>query len=620
MEPTPESSTAPLLEPGGTAVPPSPPPVLPLLMPGSPLVEPPAIFRRLLAFLRIGFFDPFARFAFRVDRPAFLRGQGFLVALSLASPILSLVLGGIALALVHYGIHTLHPASAPAPFHRVALFPAAFVVVKGYWVAYLLLPLALLVVAWVWSAVTAWALVRGGGSLMDFRRGFASLATLGAMLGPFALFPFFRLLALGVLVWFSAKRLKETFAIPVGRFLGLGGSALVVAALGWGGFERWLEGCYPATPSLAAEMEGLRSTGTLEWPTRTPKKVPSKGEKILEELGTASGDPLKAAQARAWSHASYAFESPALRFAIMLKLAELGHAEAMLATVQNYRKGLGVAANLAEAEGWARRILAADPRHFQARMEEALLVVLRGERLAGKRRLVALAKEQPEFLGKVATFLEQENLGKANSMLTGMLSSLYMNVSAGRYESYQYNRGRPWEDGANISRRIVDLEADGHSCWFYNALLTEYRIMGEADPSTYGESLQDGAPGELEKKAADGDLTALEILADRCVQQSRLPNARQYWLQAVASLNSDTRSSNGPFYLKLAESYDPAAESPRGRRPPGREILSGQPPPQRGPRAVQPGADGGPGATRCPQPGRCAEPGIPGPLHEARHP
>jgi hypothetical protein len=223
--------------------------------------------------------------------------------------------------------------------------------------------------------------------------------------------------------------------------------------------------------------------------------------------------------------------------------------------------GTGTPVDLPAALGWMQKAAQANPKQVDVGLEEARLLFLNKRPLEGKRRLVALVRDNIQNLSRVSQFIQKEGLGTTDNACQNALESLYKygtsdsdafeSNSEGRYRS---SRGGNYRQEA-VARRIAALEQDGNP-WFYRALAAEYGKLTPADADVYGEQASSAA--ELAKRIESGDPAALELEADRSYQQGDVARAREFWLKATLSLKQDDRWANGPYYLKLAESYDPA--------------------------------------------------------------
>ena len=557
-----------LAEPAASAVkqvPAQPTRVTPVYIPTiasleDPEPEPPTTLAPMRKWIGKGFFDPFHSFGFKVDWARFARGQVFLVLLGLAMPFVTLLALGALMAVLYSSGAAIASASTPTPFWQIALFPFVFTLAKGIWKAYLLLPLGITLLAWTWALLSAWALSRFHRSaLVDFRKAFTTMAMMGAMLAPFATFDFLRLVALGVLLWFSLKRFKETFDVPATEFLRTGGIGLLLAAAAFGGYERWLESFYPDTPSLATELAGLKNGRGLNWPrprlAPAPKQLPS----FMKDLESLDPQVREGGMERAWSFIQTGVETPEVRFNVTHKLAELGHVEAMAATGSAYKSGTGVGKDAAQALGWFLKAWSANPKHFVVRLETGGLMIQTGRRLEGKRILVALAKEQPDQIYKIADFIQKNGLGRSVKELSERVAGAYKGTSNYGWDS---SRGRYSDRRYSLEQSILAPYSENGEpsgdLWFYRALLTELTLQEAASASIYGEGESALTGSELEKRGQAGDRNALETLADQALGANDVHRARELWLQATRALDSDTRGGNAGFYLKLAESYDPA--------------------------------------------------------------
>jgi hypothetical protein len=215
------------------------------------------------------YFDPANAFASGVDWPRFRKAQVSLFLLSLAMPFVMLLLLGFVLGVVYLTGASLYSSTSPNPIYQLMLYPLVFVLARGYWMAYLALPLVLFVACWLWAALTAWAFSSiEGGAHIDFKKALSILAMLGAMLAPFTMFPFLRLLALAVILWFIVRRMEDTFDIGLWSMVGRGGPILLGAMFLYGAMESKAESYFPAGEELKVNLNAfVNQRRMLEWPS-----------------------------------------------------------------------------------------------------------------------------------------------------------------------------------------------------------------------------------------------------------------------------------------------------------------------------------------------------------------
>ncbi len=500
---------------------PPPPPAVParIELPPLPALEAteepgePSRLDKAKAFVGRGYFDPFDAFGRRVDWKRFVRAQSFLFLASMLAPFIMLLLTGILMAAMVLVGASLSSATTPNP-------------------------------------------------VMDFGKALSILAMLGAMLAPFTLFPFLRLVALAVLVWYTFKRMNETFGIPWGSLFARGGLSILALTFAYSWVERKVEARFQGSSELAANIEAFQRRGRkLEWPFSRPVPVTNPNEGLLADLGSFSPEIREKAMAQALVLVRSNADAPGLRFRLASRMAEMGNPEAMVFASRYCQAGSGTPVDLPAALAWIQKAALANPKQVDTGLEEAKLLFLNKRPLEGKRRLVALVRDNIQNLSRVSQFIQKEGLGTTDNACQNAIETLYKygNSDSDGFESntegrYRTSRGGNYRQEA-VARRIAALEQDGNP-WFYRALAAEYGKLTPADADVYGEEASSAA--ELAKRIESGDPSALELEADRSYQKGDVARARELWLKATLSLKQDDRWANGPYYLKLAESYDPA--------------------------------------------------------------
>jgi tetratricopeptide (TPR) repeat protein len=118
---------------------------------------------------------------------------------------------------------------------------------------------------------------------------------------------------------------------------------------------------------------------------------------------------------------------------------------------------------------------------------------------------------------------------------------------------------------AVLLAKLADADKD-HSQWFVRAFISEYGSSAPEDAATYGEKFDTSA--EALDRIAANDQAGLGYAGDQLMAAGEVVRAREFWLKATRALDSDIRGPNAPWYLKLAESNDPAAR-PGGAPLPG---------------------------------------------------
>jgi len=566
----PPRTPVPLPPPPGREIrPPTPPPVE---------VEPsrPSRLAPIKSLVKTGYFDPAKAFEYDVDWPRFWRAQGFLLLLSLCMPFLVLLLLGVVLGITYMTGASLYSATAPNPVHEVMLYPVVFILARGYWIAYLLLPLGLYAICWLWAALTAGLLAMGKDSDLSFGQALGVLAMLGAMLAPFTLFPFIRLLALAGFLWLLVRRMEDTFEVGFWRLVGRGGLILVGAVFLYGAFERKVESYFPAGEELRANLEGfVRQKKHLDWPSFHAKVYINPNERLFADLSDFTPQVREQAIQKALAMLKAGTETPDFRFRLAQRLAEDGQIEACLPLSRCYSAGVGTAVNLPLALDWMQKAVTAQPANLELGLEKARLLFLASRRLEGKQWLVQMAKGQMKDLGKVTAFVQKENLGQIDSTFTWDVQGLYQQGNTSSYSgttttvstTYGTRYVSEYQTRQEVLTKKLYVNENDKSLWFYRALVAEYARSEVAGPEVYGEASTDFQTAELQQKIKEGDPVALDTLADRSAASGDVATARRYWIAATQVLNNDSRRNNVPYYLKLAESYaaEDAAKAPDPR-------------------------------------------------------
>jgi len=232
------------------------------------VVPPPSRLAPVKAWIHKGYFNPAKAFEDGVDWGHFWRAQTFLFLLSLAMPFLMLLVSGFLLGIVYSIGASLNSVTSPNPIQELMIYPFIFVLTRGYWIAYLALPVGMFLTGWLWATASAWALSRGETDHFDFRKALAVSAMFGAMLAPFTMFPFLRYLALAVILWIFARNMEGRFQIGFWRLVGRGGLILLSAGFLYGSFERKVESLLPAGEELRTNLDAfLRQHKRMEWPS-----------------------------------------------------------------------------------------------------------------------------------------------------------------------------------------------------------------------------------------------------------------------------------------------------------------------------------------------------------------
>ncbi len=546
-------------------------PVIPIIL-ADVEPEPPSHFKALRKFFSKGYFDPFKAFGHRVDWKKFRKAQTFLFLISLVAPFLALIFTGFLLSFLYLIGASLNSVTPPNAFHELALYPLVFTLAKGYWLAYLALSVGAFAFGWIWAVFTAWNISRDQSDyLIDFKKALGILAMVGVMAVPLTMFPFLRLLALVILLWNTTKRMHETFSIGWSTFLLRGGVAFLAVTFAYSWFERKVESTFPAGTELNSNIEAyVRHGRKLEWPASHQKIVRPAYEGVLANLNSFDATVREEAARKAMATIKAGQESLAARFQLAKRVADLGQPEAMIYTSRAYRDGLGTTANLPSAIDWLHKAVLANPKQLDIRLEEAELMMLNKRPLEGKRLFVGIAKDNMSnsdstCLYKIADFIQKKGFGKMDNSFHSQIQDFYQSayVSGSNYSDNYYNgnaRYRRGDNGSSVRENLLrKLNSDGlgGEYWFYRALVAERGQDGPAEPSVYGEETLAVSDAAIAQRAESGDPVAMEIAGDKSYHEGDVDRARDLWLKAALSLNSDDRRINAPFYLKLSESYDP---------------------------------------------------------------
>ncbi|GLH73137.1 hypothetical protein GETHLI_16390 [Geothrix limicola] len=516
------------------------------------------------------YFDPAKAFAAEVDWSRFRKAQISLFGLSLAMPFIMLLLLGVILGVVYHAGASLYNATTPNPIYQLMLYPLVFVLARGYWMAYLALPLILFGVGWLWAAVTAGALSRiEDGAHIDYKTALSILAMLGAMLAPFTMFPFLRLLALAVIFWFTIRRLEDTFGIGFWTVAGRGGLTLVASMFLYGAMERKVESLFPAGEEMKVNLNAfVNQRKMLEWPSFHEKIYVKPNERLYADLTNFTPQIRDLATQKAMNLLKAGSDTPEFRYRLAQRLAENGQNEAFLYLSRYAAAGQGTPLDAAAALVWIQKYTLANPNNLDVNLDKVRLLIQNNRRLEGKRLLVSLVKAQLTDMNRITDFIQKEGLGQTNSGFNDEVQNLYQfgngtnyvgsytpsSGSSSGYSRYGYETQTKQE---GLLKRLFVNEHD-NSLWFYRAMVVEYNRSAEAGPEIYGEIPTIMGQAELDQKIQEGDPIAMDILADRSARDGDIAKARQYWLAAIRVLDSDNRYPNVAYYMKLAESYDPA--------------------------------------------------------------
>lgn len=546
-------------------------PVIPIIL-AEDEPESPLHFKALKRFFSKGYFDPFKAFGHRVDWKKFRKAQTFLFLLSLVTPFLALIFTGFLLSFLYLIGASLNSITPPNAFHELALYPLIFILTKGYWLAYLALPVGAFALGWVWACFTAWNISRDQSDyLIDFNKALSILAMVGVMAVPLTMFPFLRLVALVVLLWYATKRMHETFSVNWSTFLLRGGVAFLAVTFAYSWFERKVESVFPNGAELKSNIEAyVRHGKKLEWPAFREKIVHPAYEGVLANLNSFDATVREEAAREAMATVKAGQESPAVRFQLVKRVADLGQPEAMILTSRAFREGQGTTANLPSAIEWMHKAVQANPKQLDIHLEEAEMLMLDKRTLDGKRLFVSIAKDnmsntENSCLNRIAEFIQKKGFGKLDSGFHSQIQDLYQSTNAptsNYYDNYSdgNSRYRRYETGSSARENLLrklNSNSRGNEYWFYRALVAERGQDGPAEPSVYGEETQAISESALAQRVESGDPVAMEIAGDKSYRNGDVNRARDLWLKAALSLNSDDRRINAPFYLKLSESYDP---------------------------------------------------------------
>lgn len=516
------------------------------------------------------YFDPASAFETQVDWPRFRNAQIKLFLISLVMPFFMMLLLGVVLGIVYMTGASLYSANAPNPIYQLILYPIVFVLARGYWVAYLALPLGLFAMGWLWAVPTAWILSKyQGGAHINFQKALSVLAMFGAMLAPFTMFPFLRLLALAVVLWIIVKRMEDTFDIGFWHFVGRGGLVFIAAITLYGAYERKVETYFSGAEELQANLSGfIRHRKMLEWPSFRRAVFVDPNERLYADLSDFTPQVREPAVAKAMGMLKEGGGTPELRFRFAKSMSDHGQTEAFIFLSRYYATGQGTQADQALALEWSKRFTDVNRGNLEAGLERVRLLVQNNQRLDGKRYLVGLAKDQPILISKIADFIQKEGLGRADATYTYDVQSLYQNgnttTTLGNYVRDSYSGQYTYETQTKQGTLMARLYTNAHdqSLWFYRALVGEYGRSTSAGPEAYGEAATDFGQDELAQKIREGDSVAMDIVADRCAREGDIAKARQFWIAATQVLDNDNRYSNVAYYMKLALSYDPGESSP----------------------------------------------------------
>ncbi|HEX9082025.1 MAG TPA: hypothetical protein VF768_07080 [Holophagaceae bacterium] len=529
--------------------------------------ERPSRLAPIKTLVRQFYFDPAHAFHDGVDWPRFARTQTSLFLLSLVIPFLALLFLGFILGVLYLTGASLYDATSPNPIYELMLYPTVFVLARGYWVIYLLLPAGLFLMGWLWAAATAWVLSKmEGGACIDFKRAFATLAMFGAMLAPFTTFPFLRLVALAVILILIARRMEDTFGIGFWSLVGRAGLIFLVAASLYGALERKVETDFPGGEELQTNLAAfVRQHKRLTWPTFHHKLYVSPNERLYADLSDFSPEIREPAVKRALGILQSGTETPTFRFQLAQCMATHGEEEAYLFMSRFNAAGQGTPANPAEALAWMQKYTAAFPKDLDAGLEQAQMYFTTNHPLDGKRWLVKLGKRNLPNLDRITSFIDKRGLGKNDPRFNGDIQLLYRLGNTTHYVS-NYNKyatrssygyqAVPETAQQALLRKLDDADHDS-DLWFYRAMALEYGTDTPASLDAYGEAAAALDASALAQKAQGGDPVAMDILADRSLQSGDVATARKYWIAATQALNSDNRYGNAAYYMKLADSYDP---------------------------------------------------------------
>lgn len=518
-------------------------------------------FVKIRKFVGRGFFDPFHAFYEDLNAPRFRSAQLFLSALALAGPILFFGISSILAALVYQVLAAINSVTLPNPFYELACYPMAYIIVKGYWLAYLILPVVALLLGWTWAAASALALARG--SEHSFKQYFFIMAMVGTMFAPFTLFPFLRLVALLILGIYTFRKMSQYFGVGFLHMAVRAGIFFLITSISYAWIEQKVESFYPMSTELTKTLQDYYfKQKPLEWPSFSHKAPASPCQDILKNLGSLDPAVRDKASISALNILALSRETPEVRFQLAQQLARNGKAEGMIYLSQAYRTGLGTAVNLPAALDWIQQANHIQPDQLETSLAEAHLLCLNNRRLEGKHLFVATAKNDIRNLDKINTFLANNGYGMPAGSLVWAISGLYK-PNGSDYASYSGNRrhyGSTYDESdrlrdqkLDIMERIAENDHNGNQ-WFYRALVTEYKASTYADPEIYGEPRP--TANEL-LNANSSNPEALDIAGDKAESLGDHALARECWRKAANALNNDNRKPNAHFYFKLAKSFDP---------------------------------------------------------------
>lgn len=517
------------------------------------------------ALIKQFYFDPAHAFESQVDWGKFRNAQLSLFMLSLVMPFLVLLFTGFLLGVIYLTGASLYDAAGPNPIYELMLYPLVFVLARGYWIAFIVLPAGLFIVGWIWSAATAWVLSKiNRGAHINFRKAFAILAMFSAMLAPLTTFPFLRLVALLIILWVLVKRLEDTFDIGFWSLLSRCSLIFLVAASLYGAFERKVESDFPGGEELQVNLNAfVRQHKRLVWPTFQHGLYVGPHERLYADLSDASSEVRASAAQKAMGILKAGSGTSEFRFRIAKRMAENGQEEACLFMSRFCADGQGTPPNASEALFWIQKYTKAFPKDLDAGLEQARLLFACDRQLEGKRWLVGLAKNNLPVLFKITDFMQKQGWGRNDVSLNSDIQSLYQFGNSfhlvSRYNRYSSTSDYSCEPETKQQALIKQLASEDQdaSLWFYKAMASEYSSSTVAGPEVYDESPSAFGQTELAVKVQEGDPVAMDILADRSAQAGDVTQARRYWIAATQALNDDNRFTNAGYYMKLGDSYDP---------------------------------------------------------------
>lgn len=545
------------------------PPVLPPEEPEEP--QSPSSWGTVKEVVARGFFDPFEAFEHRIDWHRFTKSQTALVVASLVGPLLFLLVMSFVGAILYQAIAALNSFAPPNTFYELALYPLVYVLAKGYWIAYLVLPMGVLVLGWLWAAGTAWFLARDTGE--DYLKLFCILAMLGAMVAPFTMFPFFRLVVLGILIWYTARRMSGYFGIPFFHLVKRGGIPLLVCVAAYAWMERKTESFYDSPSELSASLNAFyNKKQKLVWPSFWTKSARPLYQDLYDGISSFDPDTRNRAIEKATAIMNNPRETPENRLHLALSIAATGSTVGMVFASHALETGQGVPVDLPSALGWMQKAAEADPKNLDFGLGCANLLLLNKRALEGKRMFVRLAKGNMNSLDKITLFLRKTAICSPENAIAYEIENLYrVGASATRYNN-SYNNNYESDPNSyyrtphlsdelslrnSLLERLAGLDRDG-SQWFFRALISEYGTTTPASPEVYGEASAAAGEDSAAVKTDMVDPVALSSAGDHCNEKGDFMKARECWLKAASMLTSDKRLPNASLYLKLAESYDPA--------------------------------------------------------------